>query len=532
MDSLAQELEQCPKADELSLTLRAPVGEAPELLELDRVLVTLSQLPDLLLDSDTLRFEHKRMCAAVGERILHLRKPCLVVRGRVEECADLNEQKGEIVRHRRLFSIEEQPRGDHGPVGLSSPVRRPTSLIGNWRVRGWVAVLASAFALATAGAAPAALSGELTRALTVRGISWQATGALVLDLRDGGLVYGKHVDRPLRPASNQKLVVALAALDRLGPSARIPTRVLGRGSPSKSVWQGALILKGYGDPTLTGSDLAVLAKRVRLSGITTVTGKVLADETYFDTRRVAPGWKPSFYKVECPPLSALVVDQAKVRGRTVETPALAAARAFRRALVLAGVRVLRGAGVGAAGEGDTLVSQILSPSIAGLVRRMNRQSDNFVAEMLLKRLGARVLDRGATAAGVSVALDVLRTRGVPLAGVRLADGSGLSSYDRLTARAVAAILVTGRSDPGFRRPFVISLPLAGMNGTLSDRLRSPPARGYVRAKTGTTDSASSLSGFVGARYVFSVLQNGAPIPWLSARQGQDRFVQILAGRAR
>ena len=416
--------------------------------------------------------------------------------------------------------------GDHGPVGLSSPVRRP-------RVRGaWIAALGSALALATAGAAPAALSSELTRALTVRGVSWQATGALVLDLRNGGLLYGKHADRPLRPASNEKLVVALAALDRLGPSARIPTRVLGRGSPRKSVWQGALILKGYGDPTLTRSDLVVLAKRVRLSGITTVTGKVLADETYFDTRRVAPGWKPSFYKEECPPLSALVVDEAKVRGHTVETPALAAARAFRGALMLAGVRVLRGAGVGAAGEGDTLLSQILSPSTAGLVRQMNRQSDNFVAEMLLKRLGARVLDRGQTTAGVSVARDVLRTRGVPLAGVRLADGSGLSSYDRLTARAVAAILVTGWSDPDFRRPFVTSLPLAGVNGTLADRLRFPPARGFVRAKTGTTDSASSLSGLVGARYVFSVLQNGAPIPWLSARQGQDRFVQILAGRAR
>ena len=387
MDSLAQQLEQRPEADELRLAFRAPVGEAPELLELDRVLVALGQLPDLLLDSDTLGFEQKCSCTAVRERILHLRKPCLIARGRVEERANLVQQKGEIVRHRRLSSIEPLPPGDHGPVGLSSPVRRPT--------RWLIAVLLSALALATAGAAPAALSGELTRALTVRGVSWQATGVLVLDLRNGGLVYAKHADRSLRPASNEKLVVALAALDRLGPAARIPTRVLGRGSASESVWQGALILKGYGDPTLTRSDLAVLAKRVRLSGITTVTGKVLADETYFDTRRVAPGWKPSFYKEECPPLSALVVDKAKVLGRTVDTPALAAARAFRRALMVAGVRVLRGAGVGAAGDGDTLVSQILSPSTAGLVRQMNRQSDNFVAEMLLKRLGARVLDRGA-----------------------------------------------------------------------------------------------------------------------------------------
>ena len=106
MDSLAQELEQRSETDQLRLTLRAPVGEAPELLEFDRILVSPSQLPDPLLDSDPLRFEQQRPCAAVrGSPILDLRKPCLVVRGRVEESADLIEQKGEIVRHRRLSSI-------------------------------------------------------------------------------------------------------------------------------------------------------------------------------------------------------------------------------------------------------------------------------------------------------------------------------------------------------------------------------------------------------------------------------------------
>jgi D-alanyl-D-alanine carboxypeptidase/D-alanyl-D-alanine-endopeptidase (penicillin-binding protein 4) len=76
---------------------------------------------------------------------------------------------------------------------------------------------------------------------------------------------------------------------------------------------------------------------------------------------------------------------------------------------------------------------------------------------------------------------------------------------------------------------VASLPIAGVDGTLRDRMRSGPARRRVRAKTGTTFGASSLSGYVGSRYVFSILQNGSRIPWDNARRAQDRFAQVLAG---
>ena len=113
-------------------------------------------------------------------------------------------------------------------------------------------------------------------------------------------------------------------------------------------------------------------------------------------------------------------------------------------------------------------------------------------------------------------------------GVRIADGSGLSLLDRLTARALAAILVTAWNDVDMHNAFWASLPIAGINGTLEDRLRLPPARGAVRAKTGTTDSASALSGYVRDRYSFAVLQNGHPVSTWSARKAQDRFATALA----
>ena len=161
---------------------------------------------------------------------------------------------------------------------------------------------------------------------------------------------------------------------------------------------------------------------------------------------------------------------------------------------------------------------------------MDRQSDNFTAEMLLKQLGAVELERGTSAAGATVVVQTLAAAGVPLGGVRIVDGSGLSRLDRLTAAAVAALLKAAWADPGVRPALLASLPVAGVNGTLEDRLRRPPARGNVLAKTGTTSDASALSGYVRNRYAFSVLQNGHPLPYWWARRAQDRFAQILAAQ--
>ena len=366
--------------------------------------------------------------------------------------------------------------------------------------------------------------------MTVEGVLPAATGAVVVDLTTGQLVYERNGGLPLQPASTQKLAVALASLAELGPGYRFDTDVLARGSKRGDVWVGDLFLKGYGDPTLHRRDLVRLARQVHAAGIRKVTGRVLGDESYFDTRRTAPGWKRSFFGEESPPLSALVVDRAVVAGRWVEDPALAAAVELEDVLEKEGVHVARGARTGVAPPGATPLTGVLSEQLAQMVTKMNRESDNFVAEMLLKGLGARAGRAGATAEGVRVVRRILARLGVPLAGVRLADGSGLSRRDQFTSLALAALLVAAWNDPGLRGPFVGSLAVAGVNGTLEDRLEDPPAYGRVLGKTGTTDVASSLAGYVDERYAFVVLMNGNPIPWWSARVGQDRFVQLLAAQ--
>jgi len=382
--------------------------------------------------------------------------------------------------------------------------------------------LAAALALALgsppAGAA-ASLRARLHAALT--GFDGRGTGVLAVDLGSGRVVYAHNANASLMPASNQKLALTYAALVVLGPSFRMRTEVLGEGHlEGATTWRGNLILKGYGDPTLDRAGLAELALRLRAAGVRRVTGSLVADESWFDVRRRGPGWKASFVPVESQPLSALTVAGA--------SGALGTARLFREALAQAGVRLQGGTKVARAG-GWPLAVRYSAP-LDEILHHMDVESDNFTAELVLKQLGATIAGRGTTAAGAAVVRGVLADRRVPLAGVRIADGSGLSALDRLTAKALVTILQRVWADCELRPVVFRILPVSGRDGTLEDRLAKPPARGNVRAKTGTLDVASSLSGFVRERYAFAILQNGRRLSPSAARAAQDRFATVLAAQ--
>ncbi len=388
-----------------------------------------------------------------------------------------------------------------------------------------VAALASA---APGGAADASLPARLTRALSGPFVSYAASAAVVVDLATGNVVYSHNAALPLRPASNEKLAVTYAALTALGPAFRVETDVLGEGARQGTRWDGDLVLKGYGDPTLSTAGLAALARQVRANGITAVTGRVVGDETWFDARRTAPGWKRAFFINESPPLSALIVNRGLVGRFTSHDPALAAAQLFTKALRRAGVRVAGAASLGAAGDDAVGLASIDSPTLESIVHWMDQASDNFTAEMLVKELGAVQAGAGTTAAGIGVVRAQLADAGVPLAGVRLVDGSGLSSLDRVTATELVSLLRVMWSDVEIQPELLAALPLAGRTGTLHDRMRGTAAAGVVRAKTGTTDNSTALSGFVGSRYVFSVVINGYPVSWLWSRVAEDHFATALA----
>jgi serine-type D-Ala-D-Ala carboxypeptidase/endopeptidase (penicillin-binding protein 4) len=377
------------------------------------------------------------------------------------------------------------------------------------------------------GASLVPLPTRLANALAVPGNSATASGAVVVDLQTGRLLFARNPDLPLAPASNEKLTVSFTALRELGATYRFRTEIFGRGYQEDGVWHGDVFLKGFGDPTLTSLQVDRLATQIAELGITRIDGRVYGDESWFDAQRTAPGWKASYYINECPPLSALIVNRAWYDHHTARQPALAAAGELK--LLLRSHGVASGVvGLGRAPDDAYALAQVDSDPLPAVVAQMDHESDNFMAEMLLKEIGAETGDAGTTAAGAAVVQRDLVAAGVPLAGVRIADGSGLSLDDRLTARTLAALLVAVWNDVDLRNPFWASLPIAGINGTLDKRLRKLPARGAVRAKTGTTDRASALSGYVRDRYGFAVLQNGWPVRRRSAEQAQDRFATALA----
>jgi serine-type D-Ala-D-Ala carboxypeptidase/endopeptidase (penicillin-binding protein 4) len=397
-------------------------------------------------------------------------------------------------------------------------------------VRSRLAVVALVCLLLGPAASPSAdartgdLTTRLTQSLRSPYVPLDRTAAIAVDALTGDVLYAHNATQPVVPASNEKLPVAWTALILLGPDYRFHTDVLGVGQRVGATWQGDLFVVGTGDPMLTAADIGRLAARVRAAGVRRVTGRIRGDESAFDQRRGAPGWKHYFIGGESPPLSALVVDRA--RGWPALSPPLLAARALREALFARGVAVDGRPGLGSAPRRAVTLAVDRSPRLAAIVQEMDRDSDNFVAEMLLKHLGTLDGGIGTTARGARVVLAELRAAGIAVEGVRIADGSGLSSLDRLTASALVGVIRAGMQDRRIAKAFVASFAVAGRSGTLESRL--PGLAGVVRGKTGTTNLACSLSGVIGDGIVFAVLQNGYPVSFWSARAAQDRFVTALA----
>jgi D-alanyl-D-alanine carboxypeptidase/D-alanyl-D-alanine-endopeptidase (penicillin-binding protein 4) len=161
-----------------------------------------------------------------------------------------------------------------------------------------------------------------------------------------------------------------------------------------------------------------------------------------------------------------------------------------------------------------------------LIRLTNKPSDNFFAETLLKDLAHQTGGRGTTAAGARISASHARGLGVR---ATLVDGSGLSRSDRASPQGIVKLL-TAMYASDDSDVFVDSLPIAGRDGTLFDRMRRGAARDRCRGKTGTLSNVSALSGYCEARsgdnYAYSILMNG--VYPTGARKLQDLMLQALS----
>jgi serine-type D-Ala-D-Ala carboxypeptidase/endopeptidase (penicillin-binding protein 4) len=391
-----------------------------------------------------------------------------------------------------------------------------------------IAVLAALFLAAllpaTADAAGLAKTKRVLKANMARAGAY--SGAYVVDLDSGRSLYAKRASVPRMPASVEKLFTSATALERFGPDGVLTTSALGSVAPDEAgTIDGNLYLRGAGDPTFDAVDAGRLADRVALAGITEVAGRVVGDETLFDGLRGPPssGFATSY---DVGPLSALTFNRGFTGRRFQSSPPKAAAQAFTKALRRRGVGVDRSARVGAAPQAAVPVASLDSPTMAQLITAMNVPSDNFIAETLIKTLGADFRSDGSTASGAAVVRSTIAQLGIRTTAV---DGSGLSRSNRSSPKAVVALL-TAMDESALAVPFEGSLPVAGRTGTLSDRMRHTAARDDCQAKTGTLSNVSALAGYCrtrdGGRVAFAFLMNYV-YPW-SARRLQDRMASALA----
>ncbi|RZS79424.1 D-alanyl-D-alanine carboxypeptidase/D-alanyl-D-alanine-endopeptidase (penicillin-binding protein 4) [Motilibacter rhizosphaerae] len=386
-------------------------------------------------------------------------------------------------------------------------------------------------------------------------------GAVVVG-PDGAVLLDRDGSRARTPASTAKLLTAAAVLSALPPSTRLATRVVAdapTASPSAAPASAAaagparIVLVGGGDATLQSgagswrpeypaadttayARLDVLAQRTA-AALRGRTVELAVDDSAFRGPQVNPGWEPGYVRSGVvAPVSALSVDEGRVQpGSDVRAadPALDAGRRFAALLRRAGVVVdgtVRRAAAPSAGDE---VARVESPPLSDLAERMLTQSDNDLAEALAALVQART---GAATPGAAV-VAALHAAGVPTAGARLLDGSGLARSDAVPPRTLAAVLALAlRPDRPALRPLLTGLPVAGGTGTLAARYTSTPdraGRGSVRAKTGTLTGVSTLAGAVETRdagvVVFAVMADRVPAPGtLAARAALDRVATALA----
>jgi D-alanyl-D-alanine carboxypeptidase/D-alanyl-D-alanine-endopeptidase (penicillin-binding protein 4) len=355
-------------------------------------------------------------------------------------------------------------------------------------------------------------------------------------------LYSRNPDRPLIPASNLKLLTALAILAKLGPDERLPTSAKAAApiDPAGTL-AGPLYLVGGGDPLLETADYAAsfenqpqihtsfeqLADQLVAAGLRRINGNVLGDEARFDAQRYIPTWKPIYIAdSEVGPQSALLVNdgfaQFKPKRIAAVSPATHAATVLVDLLKSRGVLIEGVSGQGHVPASAATISELRSPPVREVVAEMLKESDNTTAELLTKELGRRQAGQGTTAAGVAAIREILAQQGLALDNLKMVDGSGLDRSDRATCGLILQALGTGPSTG----PLQQGLPTAAKDGTLHDRFLGQPAAGRLRAKTGSLAGVVGLSGFLDT-LSFSLLANDLPRDALG-RTLQENVGAVLA----
>ena len=378
---------------------------------------------------------------------------------------------------------------------------------------------------------------SLTSQPEFRNAQW---GVLIVNPRTGDTIYSKNAGKLFMPASNMKIVTSAVALTLLGADYRYRTIFATDGEVRDSLLDGNLIVIGRGDPTISDNMrglatlvMDTLADSVRAHGIRQVTGSLARVGDAFPDSVHGYGWEwddlGEYYAAGVDELifnegmapTTLRPPPDTVRDSLYSGPARDPAtgylNAFNDALARKHIDVESGVMDSILPTPirlDTLFIYV-SPPLRDILPALMKPSQNQIAEILLKTIGLERGGMGTADSARKIVAQQLLAWGVQPDGFALYDGSGLSRHDLLSPETLVRVLDRIQQDTAFA-VYYNAMPVAGVDGTLKDRMKGTPAEGNVHAKTGSIGAARSLSGYVttadGERLIFSILANNWTTP--------------------
>lgn len=365
---------------------------------------------------------------------------------------------------------------------------------------------------------PQRVSARLERLTADNMFETSQLGLCIYDITADSVVWQRGMRQTLRPASTEKLLTAVTALQQLGGSYRFETRLYITGTVADSVLQGNVYIRGGMDPLFGHDDMRAFAMALLDHGIDSIAGEVRTDSSIKDTLAWGSGW---CWDDEMTPLRALLYNG---KDRFMEE--------FFGALDEAGI-----ASAGRAEEAQVS----LEPEAENIATRyhsidqvlipMLKESDNTCAEALFYQLGANEGGGYPSARRSADKVKALISRmGLDPSRYVVADGSGVSLYNYLSAELLVRTLVYARQRSNIYDHLYPSLPVAGEDGTLHSRMRRTSAHFNVHAKTGTVEGVASLAGYAtspeGHELAFAIINQGV-LHGSNGRRFQDRVCRAI-----
>ena len=344
-------------------------------------------------------------------------------------------------------------------------------------------------------------------------------GLMVYDLTADSVYYQRNARQLLRPASTMKLVTAITALDKLGGNYQFRTQLYHTGTIDNGRLNGDIYCVGGMDPMVDRDDVRALAQQLHQLGVDTIRGRIVTDSSIKENLDYGEGW---CWDDDNPLLKPLMVGRKDIFVDTFIEEMM------NDSIVVEQVQQSEGRC-----PADATPVATRSHTIDQVLVRMMKQSDNYYAEAMFYQIAASTGRRPAKASDArGVVKRLISTLGLGSQPYKIADGSGLSLYNYVSAELETMLLRYAWLHSNIYDHLYPALPIAGMDGTLEKRMNNTVAENNVRAKTGTLTGISSLAGYCeaenGHQLCFSIINQGV-MRNADGKAFQDRICQVLCG---